>query len=465
MAHEMAGATLSDDTTLLRLLERGEALAASEIAGALGVSQPTLSRRLRGLGAEVVVMGRARATRYGRRRRVRGLPDALPLYELRPGGPPRRLATLQAVGAEAWWVEAEADGATSALYPGLPWPMQGLRLSGFLGRAAAAQVSPEDFPRRVSLWSGDDTLRFQARYGWDAMGAFVVGDDAMVEVMRRAEVDVAVPADGRERAWLERARRVPSIGWVDGPSPNGEVPKFAATRSGPGGEPVPVIVKYSPPAEDGAAAVRAADLLIAEHHALGTLAAHGQAASASALVFADGRAFLELVRFDRPGPLQRRGFVELAAIDAALVGSDLGRGARWTDATGALARLGVVQPGDHARARWLHRFGELIGNDDMHFGNLSFFLDGFKVGGLTPAYDMLPMAWSPARGDLNDRPLDPPHAPSDGGEIEGGVITAAEDFWQRVAADARVSDRFRRIASGSGEALAVARRRAGWLPR
>jgi hypothetical protein len=45
----------------------------------------------------------------------------------------------------------------------------------------------------------------------------------------------------------------------------------------------------------------------------------------------------------------------------------------------------------------LHAFGRLIGNSDMHQGNLGFHLADQGPLPLAPVYDMLPMSLAPSR--------------------------------------------------------------------
>jgi hypothetical protein len=49
----------------------------------------------------------------------------------------------------------------------------------------------------------------------------------------------------------------------------------------------------------------------------------------------------------------------------------------------------------HQATCLLHAFGTLIGNTDMHPGNLSFVTDSGRPYRLAPAYGMLPMAFAP----------------------------------------------------------------------
>ena len=96
---------------------------------------------------------------------------------------------------------------------------------------------------------------------------------------------------------------------------------------------------------------------------------------------------------------------------------------------------------------WLQAFGTCIANTDTHFGNLSLFHDGRRRLGLAPAYDMLPMRYAPAAdGAVNTpewrTPAPPPFAVSQWRSAR----SAATRFWQRVAADSRVTAEMRALA-------------------
>jgi hypothetical protein len=43
----------------------------------------------------------------------------------------------------------------------------------------------------------------------------------------------------------------------------------------------------------------------------------------------------------------------------------------------------------------------LIGNTEMHFGNLSLWMSGTRVLGVVPLYDMLVLATFPIRGQFS----------------------------------------------------------------
>jgi hypothetical protein len=86
--------------------------------------------------------------------------------------------------------------------------------------------------------------------------------------------------------------------------------------------------------------------------------------------------------------------VSLAALDAEFVGL----GTTWYEITQALVREGCVVPEAMLSAQLLWAYGTLIGNTDMHSGNLSFTSDSGRPYLFAPAYDMTPMAFAPRAG-------------------------------------------------------------------
>lgn len=105
------------------------------------------------------------------------------------------------------------------------------------------------------------------------------------------------------------------------------------------------------------------------------------------------------------------------------------------------------------RLQWLDAFGALIANTDRHPYNVVFVAD---EGGLrlAPAFDQTSALYSPADdGQVPPRGFAPPHATADTLEVWDDARSAARDFWQQAADDARVSDAVRRIASANSGAL------------
>ena len=460
----MGGRRLDHDRLrgdLLRRL-RSQGLTAARVAReGLQVSQPSFSRLLAGLHDDVLVVGRGRATRYAARRTIPGVGASLPVYEVLEGGTSRMLGRLQAVWPPPTFVfETACEDAESGVFDDLPWFLADLRPSGFLGRLVPRRHPDLDLPPDVTAWSSEHCLRFLTRHGWDSSGSLIVGDEAFRLFLRHAtDPGAPVGQDDREAAYEELAADVLTYG-APGSSAAGEHPKLLATRAGPGPEAVPVLVKFSPPIRTEVGR-RVSDLLVCEHVAHGVLEEHGQPAARSAVLFGGERCFLEVERFDRAGLLGRRGLISLASLDAEFAGVMQG----WGASTRALCRRGVVGPEAARRARWLELFGHLIGNSDMHHGNLSFFARGTRIHELAPAYDMTPMLYAPRDNHVVDPPLSPPPPdPSDADDWEE-ALDAARRFWADVASHPDVSPAFREIASRNGGTLRDLAQVGRLLPR
>ena len=435
------------------------------MGGALGVDRSTLSRGLARLGDAVVALGAARRARYALRRPVRMIGDRWPIYRLDENGRAREWARLHALhggflvewaGPAPAWAERALD--REGWSEGFPFFLGDVRPQGFLGRQEARRVAEAlALPADPGRWGDDDTLVFLQAEGGDVPGNVIVGDALLRRVLARqlepVSVD-AVPESDRAVRYPELAARVTTSG-LPGSSAGGEQPKFLTAVRRADGVVQPVLVKFSPPM-DTAVGRGWADLLAAEAHALSVLAEHGLATGGARALDAGGRRFLEVARYDRVGAHGRRGVVSLEALHATL-----GRGSAndWPAAAESLARAELLDAAGLATVRRLHLFGELIGNSDMHFGNLSFWLDDALPFRPAPAYDMLPMAWAPTSlGELVDPALRAfaPRPPLPGVLAEWREAAAwAAEFWRRVADDEGVS---RFSAARAREAGAVVAR-------
>ncbi len=435
-------------------------VSATELAAALRVNRTTIARTLPDFGEELVTLGATRSTRYLLRRGIRNIGSRWPVFRIGEDGRAGEWAELEALHERSWrvnWAGAPPEWAgifpeENGLWGGFPFFLGDLRPQGFLGRLIATRISrllllPED-PRR---WSDDDVLVYLQSAGEDLPGNLVLGED----VLRRALAGVADVSAGRaigDRETFYPSQAVEVSQNLPGSSAGGEQPKFLATLRDVG----PVIVKFTAPMEQETGR-RWADLLACEFHAHEVLAEAGLSNPGARLLDAGGRRFLEIPRFDRSGASGRMGVVSLEALSAASVG--LVRD--WSTAAGELRRRGLIDAGSLATIQRLQAFGELIGNSDMHSGNLAFFLGETLPLQVTPSYDMLPMQWAPGpQGEIVNRPFAPaPPVPS---LLEPWREAAAMavDFWARVAGDAQISQDFRRTA---GEAGGVVRQLRGHM--
>jgi hypothetical protein len=280
----------------------------------------------------------------------------------------------------------EQPDSTTSHHEGLPWWLSDMRPQGFLGRAYARQyASGLGLPPDVRHWSDTDALRALLASGSDAVGNLLLGDLAS-DLFVNAPAPVAVDTEEYPRLAAEAFTQ--GDNW---PSAGGEQPKFCAyTASGH------VLVKFTS-AEDNTISIRWRDLLLAEHLALQTLAGNGVSAARSRVVDVGAQRFLELERFDRVGAHGRCAVLSLASLDGEFVGNAT---APWPVVTAALAAQRVITSEAQAGAALLYAFGTLIGNTEMHARNLSFVSELGRPHALSPAYDMLPMAFAPSAGGV-----------------------------------------------------------------
>lgn len=448
---------------VLDAIEARGPVSAAELQRALGASQPTLARRIAELGERVVAIGSTRRRRYTAARAVSGEQSRWPIYRIDAEGAATRLGVLHALRRGAWFLAFDGHEPCFAqgefrdgLYPDLPWFLLDLRPQGFLGRAFARRhaallgvgIDPE-------RWSADAVLLSMLHHGDELPGDLVVGDLALQRALARALTpEEAVPESARHERYAQLARNA-MAGELPGSSAGGEQPKFTARIQGADGVQRHVIVKFAVP-EAGPAARRWADLLRCEAHAAKALDAAGVPASPTHIVEAGGFLCLESARHDRVGAHGRRGQVSLRALDAAY----FGRNDHWSGAARRLEAGGWLDAAQAGRLRALHAFGRLIGNSDMHFGNISLTRLHALPLQLVPSYDMLPMRYAPAvTGEVRspEPALDLPR-PDEWPAFEQ-ALSIAMAFWARVADDAAIDASLRRVGE---QHLAVLRRITAW---
>ncbi|MCB1886789.1 MAG: type II toxin-antitoxin system HipA family toxin YjjJ [Rhodocyclaceae bacterium] len=354
---------------------------ARQLVEKTGLSQPTVSRALKALGEEVLRIGAGPAIRYALRDSARDFASA-PVYRVSEAGQIQELGVLVPVRTDGF-VMVRADGDTH-YSDGLPWWLFDMRPQGYLGRAyASAHAAALGLPPNPERWRDTDVLRALIAQGHDAIGNLLIGAQAR-------ERFLAMPAHGPvdPAAAYPALARTASLGESPGSSAGGEQPKFCAVSAR--GH---VLVKFSAP-DDNPVSERWRDLLLAEHLALGVLGVNGE------ILDVGRQRFLEIPRFDRVGPLGRVGVFSLRALDAEFVGD---ASAPWPALVRRLAADGHVAADAVAGAARLWAFGTLIGNTDMHAGNLSFVSQHGRPYRLAPAYDVLPMGFAPrSSGALAD---------------------------------------------------------------
>lgn len=436
---------------LLALLGRTPRARAADLAAALKVSVPTLHRLLQELPAGVVLSaGRGRRTRYALRRALRGyLPD-IPLYAIDTAGDAillSRLALFQPKGVllpltgSVWPVPRDAQ---DGWWDGLPYPIYDMRPQGYMGRQfARTEYRQLDISEDLREWSDDDVIFVLTRAGSDVSGNLLLGNPAYDRWLR-AKLAPAEPLREASRGtrYAELAQDALAGGLV-GSSAAGEFPKFAALRHRAEQVTPHVLVKFSG-AGDAAAERRWADLLVCEHLALERAAGLPGAASArSGIVQHGGRTFLEVERFDRVDRFGRLPLCSLDALNLAFLGEAT---TDWTRLATRLRDEGLVDAETVRTIEHLWWFGRLIGNTDMHLGNLSFFPQSTLR--LAPAYDMLPMGYAPLPGgEVPQRDFEPPLPLPAQREIWQVACSAAIAFWREASADRRISTAFQAVCA------------------
>ncbi len=416
-------------------------------------------------------LGTTRGTRYASRRAVIGQIEPHAIVRLTEDGVAHEWGRLTALHG-GWHL----DWAGPAMRPdwadqvhdrtgfcdGLPFFLADLRPQGFLGRAIARRLPGSiGLPQDPRNWSHDQTLFYLREKGDDLPGNFTVGEGPTKRALDAppSEIITAETRPERYPALAELAIAGESVG----SSVEGEQPKFTTwlNTTAPGRVRA-VLVKFTDRL-DTPTGRRWADLLAAEAIALEVLTwgsrGDAEARPPQTYDFANRR-FYELPRFDRVGSHGRRGVVSLRALhDAGFTGRDT---TDWAVAAAGLHARGWLGPADLRAVRLRHLFGRLIGNIDMHFGNLALFLDFGLPLKLAPTYDMLPMHWQPQPGHATPTPEFLPSAPLPQElELWPEAAGMAEEFWRRVKADPRISDAFKPHAATALRAVKNLRTRFG----
>jgi len=437
---------------LVRVLRSNPGLRTAELCTRLGgINKSTLTRGLKLLDDELVIRGGSRRTAYALRRPIRGISEPIPLYQIDESGRATQIALLdctQPSGSALLFQEPFpwplAEEMKDGWFGGLPYPLVDMRPQGFLGRnfakhhAASLQVSenPDD-------WSDDDVTYVLAQLGSDLPGNLILGEAAFNRHLESATRNGQHPLTEEQIESTYPALAASAMAHGEaGSSAGGEFPKFTASRW-LDGHAVNVIVKFSG-ADDSAAVQRWADLLICEHLALKAVAAQlAIPAAQSQLCRHAGRTFLEMVRFDRHGDLGRSAVCSLQSLNAALLGT---AAAPWNKLAAQLQKSGLIDDDTARNMRTLWWFGRLIGNTDMHDGNLAF-RPATRFLNLAPIYDMLPMLYAPSRGgEVPPRTLSfqlPLPAEHDDWIR---AATAASSYWLTCSQDSRISPDFRRLS-------------------
>ncbi len=427
---------------------------AKSLCEILKISQPAFSRLVLQASDSILRIGRGPQTFYARKKIVAWDKTEIPILCMGEKGDltnhGRPVATLHPILPQGFYLESHVDTLTTRIYKNLPYFLEDLRPSGFLGRLVPHLDKTLGFPDDINRWTDDDCLNYFINCGWDLIGNYFVGEEKSYNKYlenRIKRLDIVSEKD-RADHYSKVAKLVLSQG-PPGSSAGGEQPKFLAICEKQA-KLVPVLVKFSPPISD-AISHRIADLLICEHIAHTVLEKHGHTSLKSYLVLGKERLFLEMERFDRNSLGGRLGIISLRALDLEFVG-DL---KTWSATAESLFKRKKIDESAYQKIIWLDVFGRLIGNTDRHHGNISFFCEGERITGLAPVYDMLPMMYAPQQNQLIPRIFDVAQPKPFEMIAWKSALVAAKDFWSQVQKHPEISREFKDLVSENEAKLSL----------
>ena len=407
------------------LLSANASLSANEIHAATGKSQPSISLAIAQLGDRVCKLGAARSTRYALTKDILGLPASQSLHFTDEVGTISEFGTLTQLHNRQIVVRAKSKRQWISAPGELPWFLKSIRPQGFLGRQYL-QLRP-DFPDDPDAWSAEQALYIAINHAVDPPGTFGLG-----EIMGRRVPQAPVEIGARALHYDHLAEAINKT-LPAGSSAGGEQPKFL-TELSENAAYHHLIVKFTPP-RDTPFGKRWRALLHLERLAQTILSAHGIAAAHTRIVESPARTYLESQRFDRIGMEGKRHVVAIEALHGEFVNASR---RNWIHTSEVLAGKKLISSSELSMVARVFSFGQFIGNTDMHFGNLSFFVKDVRRPALSlaPVYDMLPMMWRPGvhGGELAVASVrEPPIMPSYERE-QAEAREWAIAFWQQAAA-------------------------------
>ncbi len=428
------------------LAQRG-ILRNADLQQSTGKSAATLSRALKQLIPQVQALGKGRNARYGLLRNIIGYAAQQPIYLTSPEGKASEWGRLTYLEGDRLHVQTPDLSVTTQAE--LPWFLEPIKPQGFLGRLRGQAMGFADAD--PDNWSLEQALYAILAFEHDGPGALTLAQEV-------GEWLPAAPLNLEQRArYFDQLASNVSQTLPAGSSAGGEQPKFLSHLDSPNGY-EKLVVKFSPP-RGTPFGERWHDLLHTEHIALTTLHKHGFKTATTRIVQSSNRTYLESVRFDRMGASGKYHIVSLAPIHKAFVG---GSRQNWAASCNKLAELGHLPRQDAQTVHVLLYFGRLIGNTDMHFGNLSLAItDMARLTNpkfiLAPCYDMLTMAYKPSefKDELGYTALEVPRQPLGADTQWQQALTMAKEFWETLGNTAAVSADLRKTASNQFKLLCI----------
>jgi hypothetical protein len=443
---------------ILSYLRRYGKTPVSTLCGIYQLSQPSLSRILQNVRDEIVVIGKAKKTVYAARRKIDAHFSFIPIYEIEKNGKSNLFGNLHALEPIGFYCQCENENDEKSFFSSdLPYFLNDLRPSGFVGNLIPSQNPDLHLPRDVRSWSADHCLKYLCLRSWDHIGNFILGDEAFNLYLENVQTPQnTIDVKSRMTEYSHISDNVLAA-YDPGSSAGGDQPKFLTILMP---KQQHVIVKFSPKTNSDIGK-RIADLLICEYLAAKTLKASRQDAVDCEVIFNNDRTFLEIKRFDRLKGYGRRGVISLGTLDAEF-GGTLGT---WSETAQVLVQEKILTREMLQQIRWRELFSELIGNNDMHLYNVSFYTEGTHVVGLTPIYDMLPMIFMPRSNQIIQRKFNPPLPHPSDSKIWDDVFAAAELFWNEVIKHEMITNSFKKISKECLEQIKKLKNVGRFLPK
>jgi len=415
---------------------------AKQLMQALQISPQSLYRLLNASHQKILKIGKARAMRYAHKRPIRNLGQEWPVYRVNEQADVHLAGQLVAIYPHHF-VWRDALTVSDTIYDSLPWFLWDVRPQGFMGRAFNQEHQDLSLPVRLEDWSDDDVMAALLRDSSVLASHWLIGEASHIDFDHERQWVLSLISGDRASLRTTYLFHVNSTIKQEAPTSTaaGMQPKFGLLIKEKN-QVVELLIKFSPPINT-ANGQRWSDLLISEHIALQTLKSYGVATAESDIVQTGGRTFLEVVRFDRASCLGRRGMVSLEAVSNEFIGHKKD----WDEQASSLLALKKISQHDYQTIIQVFAFGRLIANEDMHNGNVSFFLANDFSLSLAPVYDMLPMRFAPTtHGEVVERAIKIAQPTPLTQVIWPMAWRWAKTYWQKVSNDVRISESFRAIA-------------------
>jgi hypothetical protein len=436
------------DEELATLLAREGPLSAPEAADRLRVTPMTINNRAKAVGSNILVLGRGKNTRYALPNGNLTGQSQWRLYWVDAQGELSEFAIVSYVKPNT--LHAYGRGINVRTDDELPWFLLPLKLRGYLGRAAKHRLGTvaRSWDSHPEKWSLAQQVFAAQSEALEHAGAILWGEDS-VQVWEKSTREVPHPEDEKVllKTYDDLADKT-TAGQVAGSSADGEQAKFSTLISDKENQVREVLVKFSPP-HGTPFGDRWRDLLHSEAKAADVLRDFGFDTPQSRALSSDKRTFLESARIDRIGTRGRKHLLPLFAVHRIFTPGDE---RNWIDTVARLASQRRISNASIEITQTLYSFGQLIGNSDMHFGNLGVILlspEDISKGrfSLAPCYDMLPMRFKPeAHSEFGYTHFSAELSPTLPKSVTNRAVEMAKEFWQRVSNTTAVSAKWREFA-------------------